>query len=157
VSLHHYYLQLRQNLTSAPRFPPASIVQSLAYALQSEYGDWRPTTSKGNNNSNNSNNSQQKQQAQELLPPRWIQSLPASSQSLISSLGASITRAHQALAGLGQQNARLAFIRAVMPQYNMHLFGMTLKTKEGKDAPAWIGVTPKGIEVYQVCLNSTIK
>jgi len=135
VSLHHYYLQLRQNLTFAPRFPPASIVQSLAYALQSEFGDWRPSNSSGK---------------QELLPPRWIQSLPTASQSLISSLGPSITRAHQALAGLGQQNARLAFIRAVMPQYNMHLFGMTLKTKEGKDAPAWIGVTPKGIEVYQV-------
>lgn len=39
-----------------------------------------------------------------------------------------------------------------MPQYNMHLFAMTLKTKEDKFAPAWIGVTPKGIEVYQVSL-----
>ncbi|OXA42714.1 FERM domain-containing protein 6 [Folsomia candida] len=122
ISLHHYYLQLRQNLISAPRFPPASVVQPLAYAFQFELGDWRP--------------------CQEL--PRWT-----SSQPLFSSLANSIVRAHQMLSSLGKDAARLAFIRAVMPQYNMHLFGMTLKTKEDKYAPAWVGVTPKGIEVYQ--------
>lgn len=111
ISLHHYYLQLRQNLISAPRFPPASVVQPLAYAFQFELGDWRP--------------------CQEL--PRWT-----SSQPLFSSLANSIVRAHQMLSSLGKDAARLAFIRAVMPQYNMHLFGMTLKTKEDKYAPAWV-------------------
>jgi len=93
----------------------------VAYALQAELGDWRV--------------------GKEC--PRWCQTLNPT-------LGASITRAHQALAGLGQNAARIAFIRTVMPQYNMHMYGMTLKTKDGRDAPAWVGVTPKGIEVYQV-------
>jgi hypothetical protein len=127
VSLHHYYLQLRQNLVSTPRFPPASIIQPLAYALQFELGDWR------------ANN-------QEF--PRWIHCQP-----LILSMAPSLSRAHQTLSGLEKEAAQLAFIRAVMPQYNMHLFAMKLKTKEDSSAPAWIGVTPKGIEVYQVYYN----
>lgn len=102
----------------------ANLVQTVAYALQSELGDWRP--------------------CQEM--PRWTHSMK-------STLGPSLHRSHQACAGLSQQQARLAFIRAVMPQYNMHVFRMTLKTKEGKDAPAWIGVTPKGIEIYHVSLK----
>jgi hypothetical protein len=61
------------------------------------------------------------------------------------------------LSKLGKDAARLAFMRTVMPQYNMHLFGMTLKTKEDKYAPAWVGVTPKGIEVYQVSIYTTQK
>lgn len=121
VTLLHYYLQLRHNLIAAPRCTVANLVQTVAYALQSELGDWRP--------------------CQEM--PRWTHSLK-------STLGPSLHRSHQACAGLSQQQARLAFIRAVMPQYNMHVFRMTLKTKEGKDAPAWIGVTPKGIEIYHV-------
>ncbi|CAG7819115.1 unnamed protein product, partial [Allacma fusca] len=118
VSLHHYYLQLRQNLVSTPRHPAENITQPIAFAYQAELSDWRP--------------------CQET--PIWAQHL---------NLGPALTRAHQALATLSQQDARLAFIRAVMPNYNMHLHAMTLRTKDGKDAPVWIGVTPKGIEVYQ--------
>jgi len=130
VSLLHYYLQLRQNLTTTIRRYSTNLIQPLAYAFQTELGDWA--------------------QCQES--PAWSHSLV--SVPGVSSAGAqaSLTRAHQALAGLGQIGARTAFIRSLIPTYNMHLYGMNLRTKDGKDTQAWIGVTPKGIEVYQVRL-----
>jgi len=105
-----------------------NLIQPLAYALQSELGDWSP--------------------CQE--GPRWTEGLTLLSGVPVASAQASLRRAHQGLAGLGQDVARAAFIRALIPTYNMHIYGMTLRIKDGKEAPAWIGVTPKGIEVYQV-------
>ena len=127
MSLLHYYLQLRQNVITARRVS-TNLIQPVAYAYQSELGDWTP--------------------CQESL--RWAQGLTLVYGVSPSSAQTSLTRAHQALAGLSQEAARVAFIRSLIPMYNMHLYGMTLRTKDGKDAPAWIGVTPKGIEVYQV-------
>jgi hypothetical protein len=127
VSLLHYYLQLRQNLVTARRVS-SNLIQPVAYAYQAELGDWT--------------------HCQES--PRWASGLTLVYGLPASSALASLARAHQALAGLGQDAARAAFIRALIPIYNMHLYSMTLRTKDGKEAPAWIGVTPKGIEVYQV-------
>lgn len=119
VSLHHYYLQLRQNLLSTPRHASKNFMQIVAYAFQAELGDWRSGQD----------------------GPKWAKELPCASQ---------VAQAHQALAGMGQDAARLAFVRAAMGKSNMHLYAMTLRTKEGKEDLVWIGVTPKGIDVYQV-------
>lgn len=103
------------------------MIQPLAYALQTELGDWTPCQGS----------------------PAWTKLLDALPGASSGEIYAKLSRAHQALRGWSTTQARTAFIRFLIPTYNMHLYGMTLR-KNGKDNQAWIGVTPKGIEIYQV-------
>uniref|UniRef100_T1IPS2 FERM domain-containing protein n=1 Tax=Strigamia maritima TaxID=126957 RepID=T1IPS2_STRMM len=143
VTRTHYYLQLRENVL---KHSQSSLEEHYfllcAYALQADIGNY----------------SEDKCSGQYFEPknyfPSWV--LERIGEDYIVQ---NVPAMHRDNVGLSRSEAQTAFIREASSAdapHNLHLYQLLRKKNDSKSA-VWLGVCPKGIEIYEVNNGGCVK
>uniref|UniRef100_A0A8D8TMN3 Protein expanded n=1 Tax=Cacopsylla melanoneura TaxID=428564 RepID=A0A8D8TMN3_9HEMI len=142
ISLHHYYLQLRQNLISRGCLFDFSFKEELLYllvglALQADLGDFSETQHTGTYFP-----------LHEYFPPQMIS---AEAEAKITKSAANLHRANRSLS---RNKAETQFIREASCNdfsplsHNSHLYHLKHKKQETCPGSVWLTICHRGIEIY---------